>query len=130
MNISPDLESIIENAPSEVGIVLGDLTEEIQRALALALEEGQASETGKTPVVSVGVTLKIDPGKSPLMWQVIGKVTQTHKAEGDVQVCDDPRQPKLPGLEGGAKVTISANGSAPVDVTDILAGKRKGKAKR
>ena len=87
------LDQLIQEAPEELGSVLGDLAPHIKEACAAVLEETQ--EEGGKPKVKVAISLSIDLSKSPAVWAMDGSVGIKRKVTGDIHQLEDPEQPEL-----------------------------------
>lgn len=93
------LDKIINEAPEDVRVRLGELAPSILAAALAALEETQEDEKAKA-VVTVSMALKINVSASPIRWSVRASVASKTTSEGEEHQAD--LTPDLPGI-GGAE---------------------------
>ena len=87
------IEAIAKAIAEHIPELIGDIQEPIRDAATAILEETQDTE-GAKPVLSIGITCKVNLSTNPPKLAVKAAVAVRRSAEHQFEL-DDPTQPKL-----------------------------------
>ena len=101
MNPEPDrIGDLCAFVTANLPNIVDEARDQINEAINAAVEDSQESHGEKEAVLSLSIGVKWNLDRSTVSLTLPVNVRRRFEAMGTL---DDPRQPKLPGVEGGAE---------------------------